>query len=718
MIIENKPPESQENLNQNNNIELQNNSNDINNNMNINLNNENGDKILNVKAKSPFEDEKDISIFLINFGKKENNKQLDELISDLKYYKEQLQKLNEEKEGPKQTLFENLQKNLIELSFITNNQIKNDRLHKLYLWYKNKRELFEDLKQISSKSYKEKNEIDDLDVLIQKEEEKKLYMEEDTSQNNNTLKDFYKHRNKDMLFKDMLNDYKRKKINKENDLNITNKDKKEQIIDNNENNENINNEKKMYKTLSMLSFNKYSNNGEMSTFYSTRNGQNSFTLKKDLMNKTQSQFEKVESGMCERTFYSVFNKDNNTFFPPLNRETKYSYSFNRPAYNYYSVYAENKIIQNKMQNLAEKRSREEIDKKMNIYGYQKSKLKESIINKYELKDIVNMYANTYDFNSYLLGKYKFNNIKNKKENENNIKVGESRVSDMKNYKKEKFDLKRNLNIKRSQSCAVLNYNSLGEIQKMQTNKIKNMDINTKSILENNKEDIKIIKMKLKQPKEIIKSKLLNIQKKNLKIPDDVIPNLFYKNSLFKQKMLYNNICRTHFKKDEKIKVSTGDDSESEYRNFYMSAYDFTNMKKIDNFRQIKNCNSSSRNKVKNQINENINKTFNLNKDNYLNFRKTMSSWKKNNFEKLFKKIVKNKENTNKKNINLNEENKGIFNRRKINIIQRKQNSLINAMINPIEDLSYPRYFLPRSGSLLLKRNEQNIKKNKRNKRKK
>ena len=96
----------------------------------------------------------------------------------------------------------------------------------------------------------------------------------------------------------------------------------------------------------------------------------------------------------------------------------------------------------------------------------------------------------------------------------------------------------------------------------------------------------------------------------------------------------------------------------------------------------------------------------------------MSSWKKNDFEKLCDKMSKNKEKITKKNTILVDENRGIYNRRILNIRQKKQNSLIKAMLNPIEDSCYPRYFLPKSGSMLLKRNEQNAKKIKKGKRKK
>ena len=694
--------------------------------MNLKINhNTDTDTANDAELKKIFDKNKIISNFLLDFSKKEKNKKLDELISDLKHYKE-LNKIAKIKSGFKHSLFENLEKNLIELSFLTNEQLRRDRMNKLYIWYKNKSETFEDLKKIQGKSYKEPDEIDDLDVLIQKEEEKKANTKEEDiiAIQNKTLEDFYKHRNKEMLFKDMLDDYKRKRITNPYAVNPTeSKDKELPTTEN---------EKKMYKTLSMTSFKNMSNTGEISTFYSTKNGQNPFTLKKELM-KTQSMFHRPEGGISKKTFYSTYGKDNKNFFPPLNRESKYSYSFNRPAYNYYSVYAENKIIQNKMKNLAEKRGGEEIDEKVEIYGHYKAKYKENEINKYELRDIVNMYANMNEFNSSLLEKYKYKTTKDKKGgDENKITFGVSKITSEKIEDKSKnpflfekkerlFDINRNM--KRSQSSIVVKANPLIDKQKMETGKIKNLDINSKTILEKSKEEIKIIKMKLKQPKEKIKSRLLKYQENSLKIPNDVIPNLFFKNPLFRDKMLYNNICGVYFKKEGKVKYAdTGDDSESEYHNFYMSAYDFGNLKKIENYKKIKSkSNISNKYRMKKPINENINKTFNLNKDNFLNFRKTMSSWRKNDFEKLCNKIMKNKDNKetiSKKSSNINDDNRGLYNKRKINLNAKRQNSLFNAMLNPIEDSCYPQYFLPRSGSMLMIKRDQNAKKGKKGKKKK
>ena len=719
-MTDNKLQEFQENQNnfniqeQSNNLII--NNNDINNNVNNNINSNNNNKENKNGKNQDIYSNKNISSFLINFSLKEKNERLNELILDLIYFKEENKLNKDNKIGFKQILFENLEKNLIELSFLKNKQLQEDRMHKLYLWYKNKIKSFEDLKNITAKSYKEVDEIDDLDVLLQKEEEKRLLMEEENiPQNDNTLEELYKHRNKDMLFKDMLDDYKRKKINGPATLNVG-EEKTKQVITDNENINIKNNEKIMNKTLSMTSFRSFSK-GELSTFYSTKNGQNSFTLKKNLIN-TPSYLEKPEGGVGEKTFYSTFNKDINLKFPPLSRETKFSYSFNRPPYNYYSMYVENKIIKNKMENLREKRSAEEINEKMDIYGYQKAKLKESIVNKYEIRDIINMYANSNNFNSRLLEKYKYKQNIDKNESDNNNNISKKSNINISKIKKEKI-MDVNREMKRSQSCYYMNYSSLEEKQKMEINKVKNMDINTKSILEKNKEDIKVIRMKLKIPKEKIKSRLINFKQNNSNnIPNDVIPDLVNKNSLFKQKLLNNKMCGVNFKKESRNfkEVDTGgDDSDSEYHNFYMSAYDFGNIKKIDNFRKTYNkFNHLTRNKNLKPRNENINNAFNLNKDNFLNFRKTMSSWKKNDFEELCNKIIKNKENNHIKN------NRGWdyeINKRKISLKQRRQNSLLNAMVNPIEDSVYPQYFLPRSGSMLLKRLDQNAKKNKKNKKK-
>ena len=645
-----------------------------------------------------------ISKFLVNFCKKEKNEKLDELLSDLVSYK--IEHKFYDPFNFKKIIFENIEKMIIEISCLSNTEKRSERIQKLFSWYKEKFKVFEDLRKIQEKSYKEKNEVDDYEIFNEKElkkkkEEKEIIINEEEK----IVKENLRHRNQDFLNKDMLEDYKRKHIKSQYTLE-TNKELTEL--------ESLKkkNEKLMYKTLSSTSFKNYSHTGEMTTFYSTKNGKNAFTLKKNL-------------GFEEQKYYSLFNNYNKKYFPPLDKETKFSYSYNRPKYDYDTMIIENNIINKKIKELREKRAQEEIKERIQIFGTEKAKYKESIINKYELRNVVNMYANTNEFTSNLLTKYKLKTPNIKKPlprrftgiNEINIKENinkEENISTKKDNSKEKIDQKRINTLKRSQSLIIRQYDFLKDNSKITTEQIKNIDNNSKSILEKDKNEIKVVKIQLKQPKEKIKRKYMNLKEDYSEIPNDVVFNIFNKNPLFKQKFLYDKMCNFKFKKEDKsIKENVeNDDSESEYHNFYMSAYDFGNLKKIENFKKIRNENEKS----KKTRNVHIIETFDSNKDNYLNFRRTMNSWKKDNFEKLYNKIFKSKENYSQS--SYMSETKYISFKRRINIKQRKHNSLLSAMINPIEESLYPKYFLPRSGSMLLKRKTLNEKKGKGKKKKK
>ena len=78
-------------------------------------------------------------------------------------------------------------------------------------------------------------------------------------------------------------------------------------------------------------------------------------------------------GVEEKTYYSLLGNTSKKSIPPLNRETKYSYSYNRPEYDYNLMLIENNIIQNKMKELREKRTNEEMKEKLNLFGKTKAK---------------------------------------------------------------------------------------------------------------------------------------------------------------------------------------------------------------------------------------------------------------------------------------------------------------------------------------------------------
>ena len=97
------------------------------------------------------------------------------------------------------------------------------------------------------------------------------------------------------------------------------------------------------KTYSILHSQDYSR-GDFSTFYSNKNGTNIATLRKTHKSRSELNFiDQVRGGESEENFFPKYNKESGLYFPPLNRETKFSYSYNRPPYNYTSIVVEKKL---------------------------------------------------------------------------------------------------------------------------------------------------------------------------------------------------------------------------------------------------------------------------------------------------------------------------------------------------------------------------------------
>ena len=264
----------------------------------------------------------------------------------------------------------------------------------------------------------------------------------------------------------------------------------------------------------------------------------------------------------------------------------------------------------------------------------------------------------------------------------------------------------------------------GIIDKIKIDDIKNIDKNTKNILE--PEKITKIKFKLKVHKEKIQSHLIkSFQKKSEKISSDAIGKLIHNDSLFKEKRTFESVCNINMNNklqdkstiDNKSVYSLSrDEDESSYHNFCLSMYDLGNLKKInDNNRTMNryygynNLNKNNLKDSKIQLNK-LHRTYHLFKDNYLNLRRTMSDWKTNEYINLVNKIKinikkgkKEKDRDNRRDYRENIYKNDDFGFRNIRI--KKSNSLLNAMINPKDELRYSQYFLPRSGSMLLSRIE-------------
>ena len=256
-------------------------------------------------------------------------------------------------------------------------------------------------------------------------------------------------------------------------------------------------------------------------------------------------------------------------------------------------------------------------------------------------------------------------------------------------------------------------------EKLIINEIKNLNNETNEIIEQTKDKIHFYNINIKNKNISIKQDLINNQintENNNKISSDIIYKLISEKSLFKQRMLSNNICSITSKINNK-KNKTDSLSEDKNNNS-LSAFNPKNIEIIDKY----NKNFKKDIKILNHISP-INKfirnikyfdksdSFNNYKNNYLNLRKTIGEWKKNEYEQLFNKILKTNANEEKGEFDNNYKRKDIFkykfNRNKF----KKQKILINAIIKADKDSTFPRFYLPTSGSTLLSRDEIQTKNN-------
>ena len=754
------------------------------------------------------EQSKYLPLILLNFNISENNNKLEEMLSDLEIFREQYNE-NQEKNilnsdadnlgnSTQLLIYNALEKHLIEISYIDNKDIRSNRINSLYLWYKERNKIREDLKRINVKSYKELDEISEEELLKHKEEEKNEQNEQNEKKEENEEKEENRNeeneqteqkiennkilgkkkftfkklnpRNEELINKKMLDEYQRKLLSKS-----ISESKLKLKTRNDKNNQSENTFEKttesaiLTKTMSVIPSQDFWV-GDYSTFYSYKNGTNTTTIRNNhnFSGNETNYRDQVKGGEHENYFFPKYNKEIGLYFPPLNRETKFSYSYNRPQYNYSTMIIENKIKDNKMKFLIEKRGEEEIKHHLDQFGMKRAKFKEEMNNKYELKSVINMYVNSNNLNSPLLEKYKIKGNSSQKKNPvHNIDfnqtmnqplikftIGESslnkNIEDKSKYQKsqkafedfekllndnrietisqresdednEKNNLKKSKKYSKSLSTKNFAGKKLfrGINDKIKINEVKNIDNNSKILLETNK--LNKIKLKIKLPKEKIQSHLISLQKKSDKITSDAIGKLISNNSLYKERQTYEKLCKVNINTklheksiDNKSLYSISED-ESGYHNFCLSMYDQGNLRKINdnnsNINKYYGYNNLNRKNLKDsKIHFNkLHRTFHLFKDNLLNLRRTMSDWKTGEYMNLVNEIKKNNKKGTKERDRDREDREKMFRNNSygfINIRIKKQNSLLNAMINPKDEFSYSRYFLPRTGSMLLSRMEE------------
>ena len=702
-----------------------------------------------------------VNQIVLNFREKEKNKRFDELISDLEifkqFYRQNLEKIKLESErnysslyNTKLLIYNVLEKNMVEISCLSNKDVRINRINNLYNWYKEKMKINEDLRRINQKSYKDVNEVIDEDL-------NDLENQKEQNDNNKLIgKDFEidPHRNEEIIDKKIVNDYQRKVLSK-------NLEERFHKIQNNENDEtnneiNIKDDGELAKTLLSLKNQEFSGGGTYSTFYSYKFGTNATSFGK--FRQTDNDFpnfrETAKGGRQENSFFPSYNKATKTYYPPIVSETKFSYSYNRPEYNFENMTLENKIIKSKMKILAEKRAQEEIKSQIELMGKTRAKYIEQVNNKYEIRNVVDMYSKLNDFSSPLLQKYKLResksmsdikdnnkNIFNKKPQIKNkdLNIGiRKMVRNNTNYKnntviengdKIKLKLKEQKNLFESErkmsdsSNKKVNKNIItklkpkkiqkdtkifsGILDKIKLDSIKNIE--NKKIMEPLK--MNKVKIKLKINKEKIQNDMLNNIKKFAAKPNsEIITSLMNTDSLFQTNNNYGILCNLNKRKssvdiinNNQNQDNTNESREEEEENYYtnncLSLFDQGNLKKLNqNKNQNKIYPQSTNSLTRIKFNQ-IHKTFDLNKDNYLNLRRTLSDWKKTECLSLLNELTKNK--TPK----IEEEKI-----KKSNL--RRQNSVLNAYVNPKEKFEFSQFYLPRTGSLLLKRKTEDNKKTK------
>ena len=702
-----------------------------------------------------------VNQIVLNFSEKEKNKRFDELISDLEifkqFYRQNLEKIKLESErnysslyNTKLLIYNVLEKNMVEISCLSNKDVRINRINNLYNWYKEKMKINEDLRRINQKSYKDVNEVIDEDL-------NDLENQKEQNDNNKLIgKDFEidPHRNEEIIDKKIVNDYQRKVLSK-------NLEERFHKIQNNENDEtnneiNIKDDGELAKTLLSLKNQEFSGGGTYSTFYSYKFGTNATSFGK--FRQTDNDFpnfrETAKGGRQENSFFPSYNKATKTYYPPIVSETKFSYSYNRPEYNFENMTLENKIIKSKMKILAEKRAQEEIKSQIELMGKTRAKYIEQVNNKYEIRNVVDMYSKLNDFSSPLLQKYKLResksmsdikdnnkNIFNKKPQIKNkdLNIGiRKMVRNDTNYKsntviengdKIKLKLKEQKNLFESEqkmsnsSNKEVNKNIItklkpkknqkdtkifsGILDKIKLDSIKNIE--NKKIMEPLK--MNKVKIKLKINKEKIQNDMLNNIKKFAAKPNsEIITSLMNTDSLFQTNNNYGILCNLNKRKssvdiinNNQNQDNTNESREEEEENYYtnncLSLFDQGNLKKLNqNKNQNKIYPQSTNSLTRIKFNQ-IHKTFDLNKDNYLNLRRTLSDWKKTECLSLLNELTKNK--TPK----IEEEK---F--KKSNL--RRQNSVLNAYVNPKDKFEFSQFYLPRTGSLLLKRKTEDNKKTK------
>ena len=350
---------------------------------------------------------------------------------------------------------------------------------------------------------------------------------------------------------------------------------------------------------------------------------------------------------------------------------------------------------------------EEINESLKVFGISRAKFKENLNNKYEMKELINMYVNENK-----------NNIDNKKSKllKKYIKIKHQK----KNFKKflidsqdENKEAKNIDNIKlNSEIC---DNGKKGRIfygiehKKIIVNKIKNINYNT-NIIQDEKMKIITYNIKMKVSRINLKLNNENIMKKNNSF-DNIIKNQdLYKTDL--NNSINNNNYSISIDHDENTKDKYysennryNEEEEIPNTHFNFSLYNTNNLKKVNHYKKI--CLSKIKFKPMNLSEKKKLDMYNnyiKNKFDFLSIRKNMEYINKNELKQISTKY----ENKFLNKIFLNDNNDDDEN--KNDIIRSRENNanLVNkkfrlskVIFEPLDKNFYSLYYFPKPGSKLL-----------------
>lgn len=696
--------------------------------------------------------DKFISPTLIKLNYEEINSNLDNMLEELAIYKyEKNLKLNLSKNSKnlnlsshKNLVYKLLEKYLIEVCYIKDSETRTRKINEIYTWYKNKIKYEKDIKTITYKTYKEKNVIDEKEYLLMKQE-----------LNHNIIENTKNNRNNELFQKNLLEDYKRKhlmkpfyalnksissqtsntllsstnfSINDFDGLNLSSLysspkgikvlTKKSELSSSEDNFDekgfltpNINNEIKFsYSYLSpkfdledIFLENKINEN--KNKIIAFKRNQEEIKGKLNEFSKLRAKYKELSNNKLEiKKLMKIYMNQNN--LSPIG-DKKYLQKEKE----------ENEINPFKaLEPLDDRKRRKSINLLLGknflsekLLSYKKSEENNTDnINNSESSDNIieaqRKRTNSVSKNNISSFTPKLNLFKLNNDNKDNKDVNATNF-----IKKFKLSLNKKLSMKKKKKkklnkkakSFILNLLNLkqfsGKNEKIKINQIQNLENKgTKIIKSTDNTFIKEYQNKI--PKEKINSELINKnkQEKNL----DTLPNLMGKDKIIKEKLLYKQLCN----------LNTNIQNISNIDSDFMQRMKLTLLNKGT----MKEINEQILSKIKKEKNfEKLQNSYNKYRNNLLSMRQSLSMDKKKEYLNLIDKIrlkklsesELNEENENDSSEGETRKENTLFNFRFKRSSEKKNYSLLNAMVNPNENSNYPRFYLPRNGSMLLSKDK-------------